>query len=186
MASTYLYRDISSASNRRTWTWSAWIKRSSISSNQSLFTSRSDNSNYDTIRLESGKLHIFSLVSSSFSYQVKTNRELRDMHGWYHIVVAVDTTQATESNRVKLYVNGEQETSLAESSYPSQNYEGFIMRNRTHYIGQGGNLGDKFDGCMSHIHCIDGTQYAASDFGSTDSTTGEWQINTSPNVTSGS
>jgi len=185
MPSTYLSRTVSSASNRRTWTLSAWIKRSSAEGNQSILTSRTDGSNYATIRLEGGKLHIFDLVSSSFNYQIKTNRQLRDFNAYYHIVVAFDTTQSTASNRVKFYINGEQETSLAESSYPAQNYEGFINRNRDHYIGQGGNLGDKFEGSMSHIHFIDGTAYTPSSFGSTDSTTGEWKINTSPSVTYG-
>ena len=185
MASTYLYRDVSSSSNRKTWTWSGWIKRGALSGNQSLFTSRTDNSNYSTIRLEPDRFHIFDLVSGGFNYQVKTNRRLRDPNGWYHLVVAFDTTQATASNRVKLYVNGVQETDLAESSYPSQNYEGFINRNRTHYIGQGGNLGDKFDGSMSHINFVDGTALTPSSFGSTDSITGEWKINTSPSVTYG-
>ncbi len=184
MPSTYLTRTVSSASNRRTWTWSAWIKRSSAEGNQSILTSRSDNANYATIRLEGGKLHIFDLVSSSFNYQIKTNRLLRDFNAWYHIVVAFDTTQSTASNRVKFYINGEQETSLAESSYPAQNYEGFINRNRDHYIGQGGNLGDKFDGSMSHIHLIDGTAYDASDFGQYDAN-GVWTIKTSPSVTYG-
>ena len=185
MATTYLYRDVSSASNRRTWTWSAWIKRGVLTGNQALFTSRTDNSNYATIRLEPDRFHIFDLVSSSFNYQVKTNRKLKDVNGWYHLVVAFDTTQATASDRIKMYVNGEQETSLAESSYPAQNYEGFINRNRDHYIGQGGNQGDKFDGSMSHINFVDGTALTPSSFGSTDSTTGEWKINTNPSVTYG-
>jgi hypothetical protein len=141
MASTYIYRD-HTAGNRKTWTFSAWVKRSAVSGNQSLFTSRTDGSNYATIRLESGKLHIFD-IATSFTYQVKTNRELRDCNGWYHIVVAFDTTQSTASNRIKMYVNGEQETSLAENTYPSQNYDGFVNKADTHYLGQGGNLGDK-------------------------------------------
>ena len=185
MANTYLTRTVSSSSNRRTWTWSGWIKRGAITGNQSLFTSRSDGSNYSTIRLEPDRFHIFDLVSSSFNYQVKTNRKLRDVNGWYHLVVAFDTTQSTASNRVKLYVNGEQETSLAESSYPAQDYEGFINRNRDHYIGQGGNNGDNFDGIMSHINFVDGAALTPSSFGETDSTTGEWKIKTAPNVTYG-
>ena len=185
MANTYLTRTVSSASNRRTWTWSAWVKLGALSGNQSFFTSRSDNANYSTIRIEPDRFHIFDLVSSGFNYQVKTNRRLRDPNSWYHLVVAFDTTQATASNRIKLYVNGEQETSLAESSYPAQNYEGFINRNRDHYIGQGGNQGDRFDGSMSHFHLCDGTALAPTVFGSTDSTTGEWKINTSPSFTPG-
>ena len=183
MASTYIYRN-HTAGNRRTWTWSAWIKRGALTGNQSLFTSRTDNSNYSTIRLEPDRFHIFDLVSSSFNYQVKTNRRLRDPNGWYHLLVAVDTTQATASNRIKMYVNGEQETSLAESSYPAQNYQTFVNQADTHNLGQGGNLGDKFDGSMSHVHFVDGTALTPSTFGSTDSTTGEWKINTSPTVSS--
>jgi len=185
MASTYLERTVSSASNRRTWTWSAWVKLGALSGNQSFFTARSDNANYSTIRIEPDRFHIFDLVSGGFNHQVKTNRRLRDPNAWYHLVVAFDTTQSTASDRIKMYVNGEQETSLAESSYPAENYEGFINRNRDHYIGQGGNLGDRFDGCMSHINFVDGTALTPSSFGETDSTTGEWKIKTSPSVTYG-
>jgi len=184
MASTYIYRD-HTASNRRTWTWSAWVKLGSLSGNQSFFTSRTDNSNYSTIRIEPDRFHIFDLVSGGFNHQVKTNRRLRDPNCWYHLLVAVDTTQGTASNRIKMYVNGEQETSLAESSYPAQNYQTFVNQADTHYLGQGGNLGDKFDGSMSHIHFVDGTALTPSTFGSTDSTTGEFKINTSPSVTYG-
>ena len=183
MASTYIYRN-HTAGNRRTWTWSAWVKLGSLSGNQSFLTSRTDNSNYSTIRIEPDRFHIFDLVSGGFNHQVKTNRKLRDPNGWYHLLVAVDTTQGTASNRIKMYVNGEQETSLAESSYPAQNYQTFVNQADTHYLGQGGNLGDKFDGSMSHIHFVDGTALTPSTFGSTDSTTGEWKINTSPTVSS--
>ena len=183
MSSTYLERT-ASAGNRQTWTWSGWVKRGPVSGNQSLFTSRTSGSAYGTIRLEDAKLHIFD-ISTSFSYQVKTNRELRDPNGWYHFVVAFDTTQATASDRVKMYINGKLETSLLENTYPSENYNGDINKATAHYIGQGGNLGDRFSGSMSHIHFTDGYAYDASTFGSTDSTTGEWKIKTSPSVTYG-
>ena len=183
MASTYIYRN-HTAGNRTTWTWSGWIKRGAITGNQSLFTSRTDNANYSTIRLEPDRFHIFDLVSGGFNYQVKTNTRLNDTTGWYHLLVAFDTTQSTASDRIKLYVNGEQITSLAESSYPAQNYQSFVNQADTHYLGQGGNLGDKFDGCMSHVHFVDGTALTPSTFGSTDSTTGEWKINTSPTISS--
>ena len=163
--------DTFSASNRRTWTWSAWIKRGDWSANQSLFTARSDGGNYATIRLEAGRFHIFDLATPSFSYQVKTSRYLRDVSAWYHLMVAFDTTQGTAANRVKLYVNGVQETDLAESSYPSENYEGFTNNNLTHYVGLGGNLGDQWDGYMAEVCFIDGTALTPTSFGEFDSDT---------------
>jgi len=163
--------DTFSASNRRTWTWSAWIKRGDWSANQSLFTARSDGGNYSTIRLEAGRFHIFDLATPSFSYQVKTSRYLRDVSAWYHLMVAFDTTQGTAANRVKLYVNGVQETDLAESSYPSENYEGFTNNNLTHYVGLGGNLGDQWDGYMAEVCFIDGTALTPTSFGEFDSDT---------------
>jgi len=186
MASTYLSRTVSSASNRKTWTYSAWIKRSGgIGNTQTLLVSWTDGNNHSKIRLEGDKVHVYDLTSGSFSYQVKTNRLLRDTNAWYHLVVAFDTTQGTASNRLKIYINGEQETSLADSSYPAQEYEGFINRNRVHSIGYNANNSNYFDGSMSHVNLVDGTALTPSAFGSTDSTTGEWKINTSPSVTYG-
>jgi|13_taG_2_1085334.scaffolds.fasta_scaffold15172_2 hypothetical protein len=157
-----------SASNRRTFTWSAWIKRGDQSANQSLFSARTDSSNYATIRIESnGKFHIFD-IATSFQYQVKTDRVLRDNSAWYHLVVAFDSTQGTASNRIKMYVNGQQETSLAESSYPSENYQSFFNNNLTHYVGLGGNLGDAYDGYMAEVVFIDGTALDPTSFGEFD------------------
>ena len=156
------------ASNRRTFTWSAWIKRGDQSANQSLFSARTDSSNYATIRIESnGKFHIFD-IATSFQYQIKTNRVLRDNSAWYHLVVAFDSTQGTSSNRIKMYVNGQQETSLAESSYPSENYQSFFNNNLTHYVGLGGNLGDAYDGYMAEVVFIDGTALDPTSFGEFD------------------
>ena len=163
-----------SASNRRTFTFSTWIKRGSTSTNQSLFSARSDSSNYGTIRLESGKFHIFD-IATSFSYQIKTNRLLRDNSAWYHLVVAFDSTQSTSSDRIKLYVNGEQETSLAESSYPSENYQSFFNNNLVHYVGLGGNAGDAYDGYMAETIFVDGQQLTPTSFGAFNPVTNIWE-----------
>jgi len=164
-----------SASNRRTFTFSTWIKRGDQSANQSLFSARTDSSNYATIRIESnGKFHIFD-IATSFQYQIKTNRVLRDNSAWYHLVVAFDSTQATASNRIKMYVNGQQETSLAESSYPSENYQSFFNNNLTHYVGLGGNAGDAYDGYMAEVVFIDGQALDPTSFGEFDTTTGIWK-----------
>jgi hypothetical protein len=192
MASTYLTKT-PSASNRKTFTISVWIKRSLITSQQAIFSTGNGNS---------GPLNFFGFGSSDnlnyWEYQdgyteisdIKTTRVFRDTNAWYHIVLAVDTTQATASNRTKIYVNGVQETALGTSGsnqYPvNQNQDMAFNQADQHAIGRYEyNNSGYFNGCISHFHFIDGTAYTASTFGSTDATTGEWKINTSPSVSYG-
>jgi len=186
MANSSIKRVVSSASNRRTWTWSAWIKRCKVnaSDEQILFLGR-DGSFPEKLKFTNDKLEYDHDIAGT-DYTVYTgDRVYRDVNGYYHIVIAKDTTQATETNRIKIWVNGEQQTLTEyQLGFPPQNYEGAINKNVTHWIGADGSS-EFFDGLMSHVHFTDGTAYQASDFGSTDSVTGEWQINTSPNVNYG-
>jgi len=193
MASTYLSRTPASAGNRKTWTFSAWIKRSKLSivGSTILFGANSSagSNDEDAIAIEEANNPRFLLNNGSAS-SIKPSRLLRDTSAWYHIVVAVDTTQATASNRVKYYFNGELETSFSQESYPSQNYDCKINNNVPQGIGfiddaAGGGNSTYFDGSMAHVHFIDGTQYSASDFGETDATTGIWKPITEPSVTYG-
>jgi hypothetical protein len=188
MASTRLEKTFT-ASNRKTFTISTWIKRSALTANNSIYgagTNDSTDRDYLSFLADSGeedKLYFNAKVSSSVVAQFYTNRRFRDTSGWYHIVLAFDTTQATDTNRMKLYVNGEQQT-FQSQTYPSQNQD-MNTNNTVHKIGSTIGNNYYFDGSMSHFHFIDGTAYTASTFGSTDSVTGEWKINTSPSVTYG-
>ena len=167
MASTYLSKTFGSAGNRKTWTFSAWIKRSklSISGSTILFASNTSagSNDEDCIAFEASDKLRFSLNNGADA-NVKPNRVFRDTNAWYHIVLAVDTTQATASDRVKWYFNGVQETSFDTETYPSQNYDCKINNTTPQGIGfiddiAGGGNSTYFDGSMSHIHFIDGTQY---------------------------
>jgi len=188
MATTYLTRTFGSPTNRKIFTWSAWVKRQNFGiteNNNALFSGYLNSSVRSTLRFNTDKLNF---QDTEGSVEIITNRLFRDVNAWYHIVVAVDTTQATASNRVKFYVNGEQETSFAQADYPAQNSNLLMGGNDIHYINArnaSGSVDSIDDMCYSHIHFTDGTAYDASYFGSTDSTTGEWQINTSPSVTYG-
>ena len=192
MANTYLTRTISDGSNTKS-TYSAWIKRSGISGTQYLWHTSENSSNDVKILFNSGDfLRVLGVVSGSTVMELTTNRKFRDTSAWYHVVVSFDTTQGTASNRVKIYINGVQETSFSTATYPAEDYASLRLNNsgdrRT--IGtaydNGGSAGNAYwNGSMSHVYWIDGTAYAASTFGSTDSTTGEWKINTSPSVTMG-
>ena len=183
MASTYLTRTPSSNGNRKTFTYSAWIKIGSTATMQ-LF-SAGDSTYYTSLRVTQTGLRATNYDTST-AWNLRTNRLFRDTNAWYHIVLRVDTTQSTASDRIRIYVNGELQTSLLENTYPSQNIDDHVNSTELHAIGTTIPVGsNNFDGSMSHIHLCDGYSYDASAFGSTDSTTGEWKINTSPSVTYG-
>ena len=187
MASTYLTRNPGSAGNRQKWTFSAWVKRNSLGASKAMFTAGFGQNNVDTLKFTStDRINWFSYDGNT-DYSLETNRRFRDVNAWYHIQAVLDTTNATANDRVIIYVNGERETSLATNTMPSQNYNGIFNNNSTaHYIGRyGWNSNEYFDGEMSHVHFSDGYALAPTVFGSTDATTGEWKINTSPTFTLG-
>ena len=186
MASTYLTRTPSSAGNRKTWTISLWFKKSSTPATWTGLIEAGSGSQYFTLGIDGSERLI--LVSQDEGaggvMNVWSNQVIRDLSGWYHYVVAYDSTQATASDRVKGYINGEEITSFSNTNYPDLNKDTYINGAYEHRIGRRIS-GTYFNGSMSHIHFIDGTAYDASAFGETDSTTGEWKINTSPSVTYG-
>ncbi len=195
MASTYLSKTFGQAGNRKTWTWSGWVKLFKGDAQLLLFSEQTNSYPTGGIYLQGNQeLRVsFATASNNWQMAVDTDAKYKDVSGWYHYVVAVDTTQSTASDRVKIYVNGVLQTELNglgstgggsdNPLYPSQNYDCLINRANLTYIGGDNNYSS--DCAMSHVHFIDGTAYDASAFGSTDSTTGEWKINTSPSVTYG-
>ena len=182
MANTYLTKTFSSAGNRKKWTWSAWIKRSSgLGTQQCLLACSSGATVFHLIYFDGND----KLNHNYNQTYCNTDRVFRDTSFWYHLVCAVDTTQATSSDRVKIFVNGEQET--LSGNFPSQNTDMTINNNVRHDISNGGaNFNGQFyfNGSMSHVHFIDGTAYDATAFGQYDAN-GVWTIKTSPSVTYG-
>jgi hypothetical protein len=177
-ASAFLSRTPGSAGNRRIWTWSGWVKRGQLSAQNGIFSAGTsfgvNNNNLETISFPAGDtLEIASEVSGSTQYRLITTQLFRDPSAWYHIIVAVDTTQATASNRIKLYVNGSQVTAFGTSTYPSQNYDCWTNSTNAHRIGS--RASPDFDGYMDEINFIDGQALTPSSFGSFNATTGVWQ-----------
>ena len=179
MASTYLSRTLGTQTLATKCTISMWFKKSNPTNHGSLIFG---NSNAAGIFChQDGFIDVYNDNS-----HIRTSRLFRDVSAWYHIVVAFDTTLATASDRTKLYINGVRETSFTTyESYPALNSNTLLGSATAHVIGTNNNIANFFDGSMSHINFIDGTAYDASYFGSTDATTGEWKINTSPSVTYG-
>ena len=169
-SSDYLTESVSSTSNRRTFTYSTWIKRSSLSGSgyPRLFNPFVNSSNFfDIFFRDTDTLNVYSENGGSNDMNLVTNGLFRDLSAWYHIVVAVDTTQGTDSNRVKLYVNGTQETSFSAATYPSQNTDFQInLDTVTNVIGRNqAGTDNYFDGYMSEVIFIDGQQLAPTSFG---------------------
>ena len=185
MASTYLTRTFSTG-NRDKWTWSAWVKRSKIGSIQELFTAYADSSNLTEIRFDSDdSLQFQDKAANSWQGEIKSNDRFRDTNGWYHIMAIWDTGNSTATDRMRFYVNNRELTSFATDTIPGQNNDSTINRNCGHQIGSLNSNANKFDGIMSHVHFCDGYAYSPSDFGETDTTTGEWKAKTSPSVNYG-
>jgi len=184
MASTVLSKTFT-ASNRKTFTISTWIKRTGLASNYGILGSGTNSStDRDSLYFESNDyLYFDAKVSSSVVASFQTNRTFKDVGAFYHIVLAFDTTQATDTNRMKLYVNGELQT-FSSVTYPNQNRD-MNTNNTAHTIGAILGPVYYFDGLMSYFAFTDGTAYDASYFGETDSSSGIWKIKTSPSVTYG-
>ena len=173
------------ASNRDLFTISLWAKRGSLNtgarqvlfgvgnpgtSEQVGFEIRFDNAVGD------GVIRITDYQAGVADYLVLyTDAVYRDPSAWYHIVYSYDSAQSTDTNRSKLYVNGSQVTSFSTETYADQNQDSAVGSNTKHLIGNLDGNGYDFDGYLAEVYYIDGTAYAASNFGETDSDSGIWK-----------
>jgi len=173
--SAYLNRTPASAGNRRTWTWSGWVKRTTLSSTGTIFSAgTSSGANIYALQTVGDQLAI--RFDQEASGNVTTTQVFRDASAWYHFVFAIDTTQATSSNRVKIYVNGSQITAFGTATYPSQNFDTAMNNNVAHQIGLRGYQPDLYlNSYLTEINFVDGQALTPSDFGETDSATGVWK-----------
>jgi hypothetical protein len=162
--SAYLNRTPGSAGNRRTFTWSSWVKRGALSSYQNFIRAGGTLfrfSNSDTLNYEDG-----------LGGNLSTTAVFRDPSSWYHVVLSVDTTQATSSNRLKIYVNGIEQA--LSGTNPSQNSDTSINNTTAHFIGQNTAGAEYLSAYLTEINFIDGQALTPSSFGETDPDTGAW------------
>jgi hypothetical protein len=180
-ATAFLSRTPASVGNRRTFTWSGWVKRG-LSGNNVMFQAN-QNSSFGQFSIGfdlsiPGDLGVYNQNATTTNLSVSTNALFRDFSAWYHIVVAVDTTQATAANRVLIYVNGVLQTT-AIGTQVAQNTDLNCNNTIAHNIGReqtaSGGAANYFDGYMTEINFVDGQALTPSSFGSTNATTGVWQ-----------
>jgi len=178
--SAYLNRTPASAGNRRTFTYSAWVKRSFVGTgfDMCLLNGYVDNSNrfsVDFANASNANLYILNNTAGTSTIALSTAALFRDPSAWYHVVVAIDTTQATSTNRVLVYVNGVSQT--LSGTYPSQNEQLIFNYGIQQTIGVAGYSGltNYFSGYQTEANFIDGSQLTPSSFGETNAQTGVWQ-----------
>ena len=180
MANTYLTRTPSSVSNRQIFTLSFWVKISNTQTASLMGVGVGETEYEFSVKFSNNN----SLALSAFAennnqiMSLSTTALYRDVSGWYNFVIAFDTTQATAADRVKIYVNGVLQTSFAGTTYPPQNTNLQINNNTPHRIGCHAGVNQFWQGSMSYVALVDGTQELPTIFGETDSVTGQWKIKT--------
>ena len=183
MATTYLRRNPSGSGNQRKFTFSFWVKKNSVNpaSTYSLFDCGTSSNYFHIYFPDTHTLTVKSRISNSTAMELVTTRVFTDSSAWYNIIVAVDSEQNTAADRCKIYVNGVQETAFNTANYGSQNLDHEIQDAGTYHVigtNYAVSADEFFDGSMSYVAFVDGTQEAPTIFGETDSTTGQWKIKT--------
>jgi len=168
-SSDYLNRTPSSAGNRRTFTISVWLKIG-LNGTFRAIIGAGGGANRDRLQLFNGDTLVFNLDDGSGGV-LESSQLLRDPSAWLHILVAVDTTSGTASNRIKLFLNGSQITSFATETYPSQNYDCKLNNNIETFIGQSSANNHYYDGYMAEFVFIDGQALDPTSFGEFDTDT---------------
>jgi len=167
--SAYMSRTFS-ASNRKTLTFSCWVKRGNQGTNQNIFGPQTNNTGsgtYGVIRLNpQNELDIFDYTNGTTNWRLQSTQLLRDSSAWYHFVFSMDTSNAVSSERLRMYINGQRVTDFDVETYPSLNYEGQWNNNLSHEIGaiQRGSTNQYFDGYLAEIVFIDGQALDCNSF----------------------
>ena len=188
MASAYLYKTLGTPTNDKKYTFSTWVKRAMESTEEVLISGGTSGSNGDFLVFRSTDQLEWQMYHGTNTGILKTDRLFRDPAAWYHIVITYDSANAVAGDRMKMYVNGVEETSFATDTNPPQDTASYInsaVQNNIGYDTYGLATSAYFGGVLAHTQLCDGQAYAASDFGETDSTSGIWIAKTSPSVTYG-
>jgi len=193
MATTYLSKTQIAGTSTRKMTISAWVKIADDSvayAAGAIWSMGSDSSNFIELQFnDANRLELRAKNGGSYVLRKATNAVYRDVGAWYHIVVGIDSDQVSGPDRNKIYINGVQYAGTWDTDTDATVNTDFKMNSTSEDARCGrdymSGAAVYFDGVMAHVHYIDGTQYAASDFGEIDSTSGIWIAKTSPSVTYG-
>ena len=178
-ASAYLNRTPATTTNRQVWTYSGWVKLGVLSTYREIFSAGTADLTRTAVFFDINNCLVIINSDGTNYYGTITTAVFRDPSAWYHVVCAVDTTQATTANRVKFYINGVQQTATTPytSGYIPQNTNTYVSVTNPHSIGSNPpySLNNFFDGYLAEVNFIDGQALTPTSFGSTNALTGVWQ-----------
>ena len=167
---SYYTRTPSSASNRTTWTWSGWVKMPPASSQYTLFFAEPAVTDYAGIIITAGsQLQLINRPTTGVNASLISTQVFRDPSAWYHLVGVWDTTNSTQADRVRLYVNGERVTSFSTSTLPAQNAVSAINSTGLHVIGAtvvaSSGANNFYNGYITEVNFVDGQALDPTSFG---------------------
>ena len=156
--------------NQDKWTWSVWLKRSTLGSAQCFFASTDGSAtSFDAKFDSSDRIEVYNYFGGGFDSKLVTNRVFRDVSAWYHIVIVYDSGNSTEAFRLRIYVNGTEESSFSTTNYPGLNADSDLNVSGSNIeIGRQANGGQYFDGYMAEIVLTDGQALDPTSFGEFD------------------
>ena len=166
---TYLTRNQTNG-NQDKWTFSSWVKKSTSGAAQCIFaTSNGSTTSFDAKFDSSDRIEVYNYFGGGFDSKLVTNRVFRDVSAWYHIVIVYDSGNSTEAFRLRIYVNGTEESSFSTTNYPSLNADSDLNVSGSNIeIGRQANGGQYFDGYMAEIVLTDGQALDPTSFGEFD------------------
>ena len=189
MANSYLSSNTGTATNAKKFTYSVWLKKSKIATEQRFYQGYKDSNNRAyAMFLTSDKLRVYNMTAGSIEVYWDSTRVFRDTNAWYHIVLHADSTQAAQADRFKVYVNGVEETDFTKNYNPGQNIDWgnqLAQTNGDLTISGTESQTQLFEGYMSHAAFVDGTALTPTSFGETDSTSGIWKFKSPTGITWG-
>ena len=170
--SAYMSRTPSGAGNQKTWTWSGWVKKTQASTSDiAMFSANGGGDTWFLIGFSGSNtgIDVDWYNGSTRLARKYSNAVFRDPSSWYHVVVAVDTTDSTADDRIKVYINSEQITSWSVSTNPSQDSDTYVNSTNLHTIGKNASTSRStyFDGYLAEINLVDGSQLTPTSFGQT-------------------
>jgi len=154
-----------SAGDRDKFTFSCWVKRGLLAANQCLFGVLSGG-NYSEMYFATGGTIMWDEYPGSMVGRLETNRLFRDCSAWYHLVFVYDSANATAGDRMRLYVNGVEETSFSTETQPDQYQDSYFNSNVVHYVAKVST--EYFDGYMAEVCFIEGSALTPTSFGEFD------------------
>ena len=167
-SSSYMTFTLGTETDKDKWTWSCWVKKCIIGGTQNIHNIPTDDDNAQFYKFTGDALRMDTVVSNATVGKLQTTRLFRDPSAWYHLVIVWDSANGTAGNRMRMYVNGVEETLFSTDTNPSSGQDSWFYSGKVVNIGRDGRGSGFFDGYMAEVVYIDGLALTPTSFGEFD------------------